>query len=260
VVIDFTDVPPGNVETAYQQPHGLVFSSNAVARPTSADPARAIPVLDYDENIAHRTYFSVQDGFTDYLSFAMYNTASRSIAFLLFLRNEASLNAGFNIASMYVDAPPNTWTQWNLTFSGVAKGVNLFGIEVSTYAQFTNITYVPVPKAECPGTSYWIWNPTTNTAVGELTNNTELCLPQPYNIEARPCSPPAKLPVTVALKNATLANLQSRNERDVPYLLWGDDPATGDVFPNKVRLADGTYWVESKIDGVVERIRFTKRC
>jgi hypothetical protein len=250
VVIDFTDVPPGNVETAYQQQHGLVFSSNAVARPTSADPARAIPVLDYDENIAHRTYFSVQDGFTDYLSFAMYNTASRYIAFLLFVRSEAS---------MYVEAPPNTWTQWNLTFSGVAKGVNLFGIEVSTYAQFTNITYVPVPKA-CPGTTYWIWNPATNAAVGELTNNTEVCLAQPYNIEARPCSAPTQLPVTVALKNGALANLQSRNERESPYLLWGDDPATGDVFPNKVRLADGTYWVESKIDGVVERIRFTKKC
>jgi hypothetical protein len=42
--------------------------------------------------------------------------------------------------------------------------------------------------------------------------------------------------------------------------LWGDNPATGDVFANKKPLPKGTYWLYTKIDGVLEKTRFAQTC
>jgi hypothetical protein len=151
------------------------------------------------------------------------------------------------------------WRLFTVPFSGVAKsvrfdgGVNLLLIDDMT------VTVVDPPT--CAKTTYWLWNPKTNAPAGELLNNSASCIAVPYNIEVRPCSPPATTPVVISLKNATTNGvIFKQNEFVAPFYLWGDNPTTGNVLNNKKPLPKGTYYLDSRVDGVSERIAFTKTC
>jgi cysteine-rich repeat protein len=115
-------------------------------------------------------------------------------------------------------------------------------------------------ESACTGRTYWLWNPKTDKLVGALLNNSASCIAVPYNIEVRPCTPPKKMPVFISLKNATLGTIKTQNEFYTPFYLWGDTTATGDVYRNTKPLPKGTYWLYSTIDGVLEKIKFTKTC
>jgi hypothetical protein len=67
-------------------------------------------------------------------------------------------------------------------------------------------------------------------------------------------------PIFVSRKNATLGTIKTQNEFVAPFFLWGDDPATGDVFNNKKPMPKGTYWLYSRVDDVLEKIKITKTC
>lgn len=114
-------------------------------------------------------------------------------------------------------------------------------------------------EQECPGTTYWLWNPSNDTLRGELLNNSASCIAVPYNIEVRPCVPPETTPVMLKLSNAT-RSLKAQNESFAPFYVWGDTTATGDVYRNTKPLPKGKYWLDSTIDGVTETITFTKTC
>jgi hypothetical protein len=121
--------------------------------------------------------------------------------------------AGGVLAQQTLTGANGAWTPVTLPFSGVAKSIMFEGDELH-FAYFTNITYyVPVPKEECPGTSYWIWNPNTERAVGELTNNTEVCLPQPYNLKPGPA----------LLKNNEREDKTEQSQREKSTYCWCGD-------------------------------------
>jgi cysteine-rich repeat protein len=115
-------------------------------------------------------------------------------------------------------------------------------------------------EQNCTGRTYWLWDPKNDTEVGELLNNSASCISVPYNIEVRPCTAPETLPVVLKLKNATLATLKTQKEDVAPFYLWGDTPATGDVYRNTKPLPNGTYWLYSTVDGVLEKLAFTQTC
>ena len=94
--------------------------------------------------------------------------------------------------------------------------------------------------------------------MSELKNNSASCIPVPYNIEVRPGAALRKAPVTVSLKTALGACVFVHNDFVKPFYLWGDVTALGDVLVNAKPLAKGTYFLETVIDGVVEKIKFTK--
>jgi hypothetical protein len=158
--------------------------------------------------------------------------------------------------------PTGAFGVWNLVtvpFSGVAKSVLFTGYY--SLMILDDITIVPVVPPPCTRTTYWLWNPATDKAVFELRNNSARCIPVPYNLEVRPCSAPKKLPVFISLKNATSNGvIFNQNELAAPFYLWGDKTATKNVFDNKKPLPKGTYYLDSRVDGVFERIKFTKTC
>jgi hypothetical protein len=150
------------------------------------------------------------------------------------------------------------WLPLTVPFSGVAKSVRFTG--PLKFVMIDDVVLVPAGLPSCSKTTYWLWNPTTNKVVGELLNNSAGCLAVPYNIEVRPCTVPKKPPVYLSLKNATLGPVKAQNEFVAPYYLWGDAAATGDVYKNKKPLPKGAYYLDSRVDGVLERITFTKTC
>jgi hypothetical protein len=152
------------------------------------------------------------------------------------------------------------WILFLVQFSGVAASVRFTGPNIEGDVFIDDIRIVPA-EPPCTRTTYWLWDPKTDAPVGELLNNSASCIAVPYNIEVRPCIPPKTAPVVLQLKNATtLKILKTQNEVAAPYFLWGDNTATGDVFKNTAPLPKGAYWLSSKIDGVQEKIRFTKTC
>jgi cysteine-rich repeat protein len=118
-------------------------------------------------------------------------------------------------------------------------------------------------ELECRGTTYWVWNPTNAThdatPRGQLLNNSASCIAVPYTIEARPCAPPATVPVTLKLFSAA-RTIKTQREDVAPYFLWGDTPATGKVSKNTVPLVPGSYWLHVTMDGDVEKLAFTQTC
>lgn len=102
-----------------------------------------------------------------------------------------------------------------------------------------------------------MYNTTTNTAIRQLTNNSVTCLAHPYNIEVRPCNVQPSLPVSITLRNGSNKVVTSQLEYAAPYFLWGDNTATGDVFPSKTRLRNGVFSLVSTVGG---RIQFTQSC
>jgi hypothetical protein len=150
------------------------------------------------------------------------------------------------------------WRPLAVPFSGVAKSVRFTG-EVY-FMVLDDMTFTP-RGAACTKTTYWLWDPKTDAQVGELLNNSASCIAVPYNIEVRPCTPPKKLPVVISLKNATSNGvIFNQNELAAPFYLWGDTTATGDVYKNKKPLPKGTYYLDSRVDGIFDRIKFTKTC
>jgi hypothetical protein len=120
------------------------------------------------------------------------------------------------------------------------------------------------PVLACTGgATHWIYDPTTDLPLQELINNTVVCVPNPYNLEVRPCggggTQPAvpRLPVVIKLQNATLAVVRRQSEAAPPFFFWGDDTAAGDVFPSRTPLSNGVYYLSSTFSG---RIRFTQAC
>jgi hypothetical protein len=124
---------------------------------------------------------------------------------------------------------------------------------------FDDVT-IDLVALPCAKTTYWVWDPKTDAVVSELKNNSELCFSVPYNLEARPCAAPKNTPVTMVLKNATLGKIRTQKEYIAPFFFWGDDPTTGDILRSTLPLPAGTYWLCTTVDGVEERIRFTKTC
>jgi hypothetical protein len=144
-------------------------------------------------------------------------------------------------------------------FSGVAKSVRFTGqVLLLLIDDVTIVPYQPTPP--CTATTYWLWDPKTDAQLGELKNNTASCIAVPYNIEVRPCTSPATIPVIIKLTNAAEKTIKRQYELDAPYYLWGDITATGDVSRNTQPLPAGTYFLYTTIDGVLEKITFTQTC
>jgi hypothetical protein len=137
--------------------------------------------------------------------------------------------------------PTGALGAWNLVIipvSGVAKSAVFTGYYPLLI--FDDIAIVPVVPPPCTETTYWLWNPTTNTQVGELFNNSARCISVPYNVEVRPCAPPKKVPVVISLKNATLGTvIFNQNELSAPIYVWGDKTNTGNEINNKRPLPQG---------------------
>jgi hypothetical protein len=153
------------------------------------------------------------------------------------------------------------WLNYSLPFAGRAKSIRFSGVPEDIGVVIDDMVFVQDVTPSCTKTTYWLWNPTTNAPVGELLNNSASCIAVPYNIEVRPCAPPKTTPVFISIKNATTNGvIFNQNEFVAPFFLWGDKPATGDVLKNTKPLPKGAYYLDSRVDGAVERIQFTKTC
>jgi hypothetical protein len=152
------------------------------------------------------------------------------------------------------------WKHVTIPFKGLAKSIKFTGKNLLMLVDdLTIIPAVVVPPLVAK-TTYWLWNPLTNKLVSELKNNSASCIALPYNIEVRPSALIKKAPVKVSLKTAGGATVFAHNDFLKPFFLWGDVTAVGDVLINTKPLAKGTYFLESTVDGVVEKIKFTKTC
>lgn len=121
---------------------------------------------------------------------------------------------------------------------------------------FVTPLWVPADKIV-----YYIWDPTTNLVVTELSNNAAICIPRLYSIEARRCQEPATFPVQFKLSNSTHA-VHRQKEYEAPYFLFGDTTtgSSTDVKPNPKPLPPGPYSLYTTVDGVTEIITFTQTC
>jgi hypothetical protein len=215
-------------------------------------------------------YMMIPEGFTEF----SFWYASKSEAIISVLEGPDGDSAV--VASTYIPKtgicgrdgiPPcgdptgayGVWQYFTLPFAGVAHAIRF------TYARNFILDDMFIVQGEpppppCDRTTYWLWDAREDTNLGELPNNTVSCWPVPYNIEVRPCGPVKTTPVFISLKNATLGTIKTQNEFVAPFFLWGDEPATGDVFNNKKPMPKGTYWLYSRVDDVLEKITFTKTC
>lgn len=110
----------------------------------------------------------------------------------------------------------------------------------------------------CNGTKYYIWDSATDTEVGELTPGFVGCIAQPFNFEARFCTPPETFPLVLKLSGT---NYTARGkEFDAPYFLFGDN--NGDVLnnPKNKPLVNGDYTLYSTVDGITSTVSFTQAC
>jgi hypothetical protein len=104
-----------------------------------------------------------------------------------------------------------------------------------------------------------VYNAKTEAAVAALSDDSTLCIKAPYNIEAAvTCGRVRKPPVQMKLLRSNCATLKRQKELDAPYLLWGNSGRN--VLPNTRPLPDGSYYLDSKIDGVTHRVKFTQCC
>jgi glycerophosphoryl diester phosphodiesterase len=96
---------------------------------------------------------------------------------------------------------------------------------------------------------YNVYNAATNTLVGSLKKGqTFKCPPREINIEVvLPCGPPSPGPVSIKLSNsADNVVLASRNEKNAPYFLFGDN-GLGDVLSGSINR--GKYWISATVNG-----------
>jgi hypothetical protein len=89
-------------------------------------------------------------------------------------------------------------------------------------------------------TTSWVWDPATDKPVRELLDGSATCLPR----RVRPCALPEA----------------AQKEGAAPYFLWGDNPATRDVFRNAAALSNGMYRLTSTIDSASAIITFEQAC
>jgi hypothetical protein len=212
-------------------------------------------------------YFTTPNGFTG-LSFQYASKESATVTVY-----DGPDKAGNVLASATLPVTDldgglvDVWTGFTLSFPGVAKSAAFSSAFAFYDDMLIQLVRSPPAKAPtfapsraCAGNTYWIWNPKTDALVGELKNNTGQCIAFPYNLEARPCSGPRTMPVTIVLKNSAQVKIRTQKEYVAPFFFWGDDPVKGDVFRSTSRLKAGTYWLYTTVDGKEERIRFTQTC
>jgi hypothetical protein len=120
------------------------------------------------------------------------------------------------------------------------------------------------PTIACTGTSFWIYNPTTNQPIRKIANNTATCLAHPYNVEIRPCSVAAILsrPVRIRLVNATSGRVvhKSKLQRRTPLFLFGPAATAGDVLPSPGSLPHGAYQISATGEAGWGRLLFRQSC
>jgi len=81
-----------------------------------------------------------------------------------------------------------------------------------------------------------------------------------YNLRAALCDETATL-VDMRLTNtATGVQIRRQKETIAPYVLWGDDAAEGDVFPNQEKLRNGPYRFRVTVNGVDTDYAITQSC
>ena len=148
--------------------------------------------------------------------------------------------------------PPAVITAFvSLSFGGTAKSVVL-----SNIPYFDDVVF-GLAGPTCPAAE--IWDPTTNAIVGPLENEGMYCLVS-YNLRAALCDETATL-VDMRLTNtATGVQIRRQKETIAPYVLWGDDAAKGDVFPNQKKLRNGPYRFRVTVNGVDTDYAFTQSC
>jgi hypothetical protein len=112
----------------------------------------------------------------------------------------------------------------------------------------------------CPAPTYYLSNMTGGGEVAELYDGWTGCVKEPFNLEARPCEPPATTPVQLQLQCDDV-NLVYRTQRyDDPWLLFGSRDDAG-ALPNRASLPNHANCRFSvTIDGATARISFTQAC
>jgi hypothetical protein len=166
------------------------------------------------------------------------------------------------------------WQTYSGSYSGnVARYIGIEGPKDREFVFLIDDMVVTPAVPVCAGTTYWLWDPVTNTPVRELVEDSfsnaqigELvdgwigCIPPLYNIEVRPCALPESVVRLVLQRVGAPRPDKTQKEAEAPYFLWGDNPATGDVFRNTKTLTPGTYRLTSTIGGATETITFTQLC
>jgi von Willebrand factor type A domain len=115
-----------------------------------------------------------------------------------------------------------------------------------------------VARFQCPGTTYHIWNSTSNAEVGEFYDGWKGCIKEPFNLEARLCEPATTPPVRLKLWCGAAGYVIRGVEEAEPYFLYGN--LRGDVLPNKLPLPNQEYRFYTTVDGVTTYITFTQAC
>jgi hypothetical protein len=115
----------------------------------------------------------------------------------------------------------------------------------------------PVPAC-VGGTTYWLYDPATNSPIRQLVNNTATCLAHPYNVEVRPCGgDPIVLDVPVHVRlsvasSGTAVVHKSAGQSNSPFFLFGSSSsgvAAGgvvDVLPRSQPLPNVAYAISTK--------------
>jgi hypothetical protein len=135
-------------------------------------------------------------------------------------------------------------------------------------------SFCPVCRAPPPsdGTAFWLYDPSTDAPVRKIRNNTATCLPNPYNVEVRPCRDvggggggPLDKPVQIRLADAATGQVVHKSpwQRKAPLLLFDSPNAEreGDVLPSNEALPNGVYRISAKgAPGPWGRLQFTQDC
>jgi hypothetical protein len=130
-------------------------------------------------------------------------------------------------------------------------------------------TKAPTSAVSClEGTTYWLYDPTTNKPVRKLINNTATCLPHPYNIEVRPCnSTPPSRPVQIRLVEAStsgggggIARVVHKGKAQLqpPFFLLAGPASTKGARSKALR--NGMYSIAAAGAPEWGRLTFTQIC
>jgi hypothetical protein len=123
------------------------------------------------------------------------------------------------------------------------------------------------PAAPCTGgTSYWLYDPTTNVPIRRLGSGTAVCLAHPYNIEVRPCNGTSTFlagPVRIQLARTRRGGPvvhRSKPQAASPYFLFGPASANGDVLASPKALPNGQYYLSAQGAAAWGRLKLTQDC
>jgi von Willebrand factor type A domain len=115
-----------------------------------------------------------------------------------------------------------------------------------------------VARIQCPGTTYHIWNSTSNKEVAQFYDGWKGCIKEPFNLEARLCEPATTPPVRLKLWCGDTGYVVRGVEDFEPYFLFGN--LRDDVLPNTKPLPNEEYRFYTTVDGVTTYITFTQAC